>query len=318
MSKYRKQLPQCDGGLFLTDGGLETTLIFHNGLDLPHFAAFDLMRTQKGRETLRRYYLPYIESARQNGFGFILDSPTWRANPEWGAKLGYTRDALAAVNRDSIELMQELRDEFETPAAAMVVSGAIGPRGDGYEPGNIMTPDEAEAYHREQIEVFADTGADMVCAFTLTNVNEAIGITRAAQAVSMPVAISFTLETDGLLPTGQTLSGAIEACDAATANGPAYYMINCAHPTHIENALAVEGDWRERLKGLRANASRRSHAELNEAPDLDAGDPVELGNQYRDLMRRFPSLSIVGGCCGTDSRHVGCISTACRMAKVAA
>ena len=314
MSTYRNHLPQLDGGLFLADGGLETTLIFHNGLDLPHFAAFDLLRTREGREALRQYYLPFIETARQNGFGFILDSPSWRANPDWGAKLGYSREALAAVNRDSISLMHELREEHRLPGFTMVVSGAVGPRGDGYDPGQIMTAGEAEAYHREQIAVLSDAGADMVGAFTLTNVNEAIGITCAAQAEGIPVAISFTLEADGALPTGESLKDAIESVDAATANGPVYYMINCAHPTHIENAFARGGAWIERLKGLRANASKRSHAELNEAPDLDAGDPVELGGQYRDLMHRFPQITVVGGCCGTDSRHVACISASCRRA----
>lgn len=314
MSKYRDCLPQLCERLFLTDGGLETTLIFHDHIDLPHFAAFDLLRTAEGRETLRRYHLPYIEAARRNGLGFVLDGPTWRANPDWGAKLGYSRAALAAVNRDSVALMEELRGEFETPDFPMVVSGTIGPRGDGYDPGRIMSADEAEAYHGEQIGVFANTGADMVAAFTLTNVEEAIGVARAARGARMPVAISFTLETDGTLPTGQGLKEAIETVDAETRRSPAYYMINCAHPTHIESALAERGAWLDRLRGLRANASRRSHAELNEAPDLDDGNPAELGDQYRDLLRRLPQIRVVGGCCGTDIRHVACIGTACSLA----
>lgn len=314
MSKHRTHLPQLDGGLFLTDGGLETTLIYHEGLDLPHFAAFDPLRTRAGRETLRAYYVPYIEAARRNGFGFVLDSPTWRANPDWGTKLGYSRDALAAVNRDAISLMAELRAAYATRSFPMVISGAIGPRGDGYVPGQIMSAKDAQSYHSEQIGVLAETEADMVSAYTLTNVNEAVGITRAAQALDMPVVISFTLETDGLLPTGDALEDAIEAVDAATGNGPQYYMINCAHPTHFEHVLGQGGGWLSRLRGLRANASRRSHAELNEATELDAGDPVELGGQYRALLRRFPHLCVLGGCCGTDHRHVACIGTACKEA----
>lgn len=314
MSRYRKALPQLSGALFMADGGLETTLIFHNGIELPHFAAFDLLRTKSGRETLKQYYLPYIDTAHRNGFGFILDGPTWRANPDWGAKLGYSKTALAEANRDSIALLEELREAHEAPGFPMIVSGALGPRGDGYDPGQIMSPDEAAAYHSEQVSIFAEAGADMVSAYTLTNVNEAIGVTRAAEAARIPVAISFTLETDGLLPTGQSLNEAIETVDAVTGAVPAYYMINCAHPTHIEHALKKRGSWLKRLKGLRANASKRSHAELNDAPDLDAGDPVELGGQYRDIMRRFPHITIVGGCCGTDSRHVDCIGSACRMA----
>jgi S-methylmethionine-dependent homocysteine/selenocysteine methylase len=314
MSKYRQSLPQMQGGVFLTDGGLETTLIFHHGVELPHFAAFGLLREVAGRQTLRKYYLPYIQAARQHGFGFILDSATWRSNPDWGSKLGYSKEALAVVNRDGIDLMLELRAEYETSSFPIVVSGAIGPRGDGYDPGQLMSPEAAEVYHSEQIGVFAATDADMVGAFTLTNANEAIGITRAAQRHGIPAMISFTLETDGRLPTGQSLAEAIEAVDTATGQGPAYYMINCAHPEHFESMLAAGGPWLGRIRGIRANASRRSHAELNEAPDLDAGDPDELGAQYRSLRRHHPQLTVLGGCCGTDHRHVACIGAACKAA----
>ena len=317
MAKYRQRLPQLEGGLFLTDGGLETTLIFHKGIELPHFAAFDLLRTLDGREMLRDYHRPYIAAARANGYGFMLDAPTWRASADWGAKLGYSKEALAAINRDAISLMGELRNAYETTGMRMVVSGAIGPRGDGYVPGELMSARQAQDYHAEQIGVFADTDADMVTAFTLTNAAEAVGIARAAKAAGMPVAISFTLETDGMLPTGEALGAAIAAVDAASGAWPAYYMINCAHPTHFEGTLANGGAWLERLRGVRANASKRSHAELNEAPDLDAGDPAELGRQYGALLRRYPRITIVGGCCGTDDRHIACIGSACRHTAAA-
>jgi S-methylmethionine-dependent homocysteine/selenocysteine methylase len=312
MAKYRHRLPQLEGGLFLTDGGLETTLIFHNGMDLPHFAAFDLLRTVEGCEMLRDYFRLYVEAARAGGYGFILDTPTWRSSADWGRKLGYSKEALAAVNRDAVSLMVELREEYETPAIPMVVNGVIGPRGDGYVPGEVMSAEEAQAYHAEQIGVFADTDADMLTAVTLTNVNEALGVAYAAMAAGMPVALSFTLETDGKLPTGDHLGDAIAGVDAATDGYPAYYMINCAHPTHFEATLAEGGAWLGRLRGIRANASKRSHAELNDAPDLDAGDPDELGAQYRALLQRFPHLRIFGGCCGTDHRHIASIGEACR------
>ncbi len=317
MAKYRQRLPQIEGGLFLTDGGLETTLIFHNGVELPHFAAFDLLRTLEGREMLRDYHGPYIEAARANGYGFILDAPTWRASADWGGRLGYSAEALAAVNRDAISLMVELRDANETAGMPMVVSGTLGPRGDGYVPGELMSAREAQDYHAEQIAVFADTQADMLGAFTLTNVPEATGIARAAKEARMPVAISFTLETDGKLPTGDELGDAIAAVDAASDAWPAYYMINCAHPAHFESTLAAGGTWLARLRGIRANASTRSHAELNEAPDLDAGDPAELGRQYGALLRRYPHITVVGGCCGTDDRHIACIGSACRHSAAA-
>ena len=311
MSKYRRSLPQLGSQLFLTDGGLETTLIFHNGIDLPPFASFDLLHTAAGRAMLHDYFLPYIETARTAGLGFILESPTWRANPEWAAKMGYSREALAAVNRDAIDLMAEVRFNFETPEMPMVISGNIGPRGDGYVAGAEMTPEAAAEYHDDQIKVFADSDADMVAAFTMTNVNEALGVVMAAQRHHMPAAISFTVETDGRLPSGQSLAEAIAAVDRATGNGPAYYMINCAHPTHFEGTLAGAGDWTNRIRGIRANASKRSHAELDCAPDLDAGDPAELGRQYRDLLRAFPQMRVFGGCCGTDHRHVAHICASC-------
>ncbi|WP_225773019.1 homocysteine S-methyltransferase family protein [Inquilinus sp. Marseille-Q2685] len=312
MTQYRSCLPQLQGGLFLTDGGIETTLIFHEGLELPHFAAFDLLKDEAGRTALRHYYARYIEIARRDGTGFVLESPTWRASPDWGRKLGYSDEQLDQANRDAVALMQELRRQFEIRRTPMVVSGCVGPRGDGYDPGQVMSPEEAAGYHGRQIRTFGQAGVDMVTAITMTNANEAIGVTRAAQEAGLPVAVSFTLETDGRLPTGQGLKEAVEEVDAATSGGPAYYMINCAHPTHFEETLSAGGAWTERVRGLRANASRRSHQELNDAPDLDDGDPVELGRQYGDLLRRHPQINVLGGCCGTDHRHVEQIGAACR------
>lgn len=314
MSKYRKQLPQLSGELFLTDGGLETTVVFHEGIELPHFAAFDLLKEPAGREILVRYFERYLAIAKADGHGFILESPTWRASRDWGEKLGYSNAALAEANRDAISMLLDLRRKHETLATPVVVSGCVGPRGDGYDPGLIMSSDEAQEYHRPQIEAMVGAGADMVAAITMTNANEAVGITRAARDAGVPVAISFTVETDGRLPTGQTLQDAIETVDAATANGPAYYMINCAHPLHFDQTLGSNERWTARVRGLRANASRRSHQELNEAPDLDDGDPIELAGQYRDLLKRHPQINVLGGCCGTDHRHVECISLACRVA----
>ncbi len=314
MSQFRDRLPQMQGGLFLTDGGLETSLIFHQGVDLPHFASFHLMRDEDGRARLTNYSRPFIETARDSGYGFILDTPTWRANPDWGKKLGYSSGALAAANRQAVALMDGLRQEYSGNDFSIVLSGAIGPRGDAYVAGDVMSVDEAAAYHSAQIETFATTTADMVTAFTMNNVPEAAGITRAAQRAGIPVGISFTLETDGRLPAGQTLRDAIDAVDDATGGGPVYYMINCAHPEHFTPALEEGAPWMERLRGIRANASRRSHDELDQSPDLDDGNPRELGEQYRSLRIRFPQITILGGCCGTDHRHVASIGGACKTA----
>ncbi len=314
MSKYRDALPQMQGGFFLTDGGLETTLVFHDGIDLPHFAAFDLLRAEDGRQRLREYYDLYARMAVEAGHGFVLETPTWRASRDWGDLLGYSRDQLAAANRDSIALMTEVREAFETVATPMVISGCIGPRGDGYDPGQAMTAAEAETYHAEQIAAFAGTEADMVTAITMTNVPESIGLTRAAQRAGMPVAISFTVETDGRLPTGDTLKEAIEAVDDATGSGPAYYMINCAHPDHFSDALEKGEAWVMRLQGLRGNASRMSHEELDNAEELDAGNPHEFGALKRGLVDRFGHINVVGGCCGTDHRHIDAIASEQRQA----
>lgn len=309
MSKYRNRLPQLNGGLFLSDAGIETTLIFEDGFELPYFAAFHLLQDQAGTEGLRGYFRRHAKIARDARTGFILESPTWRASPDWGQKLGYTPEALDAANRVALRLMHELREEFETPSSPMVISGCVGPRGDGYDAGRIMSPEEAEAYHARQIRLYAEEGADMATAITMTNVNEAIGVARAAKAAGLPVAISFTVETDGTLPAGDRLGDAIAAVDAATGRYPAYYMINCAHPDHFADVLKDE--WAKRIGGIRANASRCSHAELDEAEELDSGNPQELGQQYRDLRARFPQINVLGGCCGTDHRHIEAISSAC-------
>jgi S-methylmethionine-dependent homocysteine/selenocysteine methylase len=310
MSKYRKRLPQLGDDLYLTDGGLETTLIFHDGLSLPCFAAFDLLRDEAGTGVLRRYFERYARIAREQERGLVLETPTWRANPDWGARLGYDAAALADANRRAVGLLLEIRAGFERGRTPVVISGNLGPRGDGYVPGARMSPAEARAYHGPQVEVFAATDADMVAAFTMNYPEEAIGIALAARDAGMPVAISFTTETDGRLPSGIALADAITWTDEETAGHPAYYMINCVHPTHLAGALAEPGGWHERVRGLRANASRRSHAELDASPDLDPGNPDELAGEYRELRSAFRRLAVVGGCCGTDHRHVEAIGRA--------
>ncbi|MEN8262154.1 MAG: homocysteine S-methyltransferase family protein [Nitrospirota bacterium] len=313
MSKYRKNLPQQNGDVFLTDGGLETTLIFHNGVELPDFAAFDLLKNNAGRKHLYKYFSDYASIARENNVGIVLESPTWRANPEWGKKLGYSGRDLARMNRRAIDLLQDIRKEYETEKARIVISGCIGPRGDGYKPDDKMNEQEAERYHAVQIKTFSDTNADLVSAFTISYAEEAIGLARAARSAGIPVVISFTVETDGKLPSGQTLKEAIEQVDAATDNAPVYYMINCAHPAHFEDALSSGESWVKRIHGIRANASTKSHAELDEAEHLDDGNPAELGRQFRELKVKHDHLNVLGGCCGTDHRHIEEISKSCAV-----
>lgn len=318
MARYRDGLPQLGDRIFLTDGGIETTLIFHDGLDLPEFAAFPLLETDEGRAALRRYFGRYADIARRMRTGLILESATWRANPGWGEVLGYAPEALDASNRDAIALLAEIREELDDTGLPVVLSGCVGPRGDGYVAGETMSVAEAEAYHGVQIRSFAASPADMVAAITMTYVEEAAGLARAARAAGMPTAISFTVETDGRLPTGQALGEAIEWVDLETDAYPAYYMINCAHPSHFEDALAAGEPWTRRIGGLRANASRMSHEELDAAEELDSGHPEELGQDYAALMRVLPNLRVLGGCCGTDERHVARIAEACLAEELAA
>ena len=309
-ARYRDALPQLAGVPFLTDGGIETTLIFHDGLDLPHFAAYDLFTRDGGDEALRRYFEPYAAIARDRGVGLVLETPTWRANPDWAERLGHSLTELDALNRRGVGLLEELRAGYETDATPIVISGCIGPRGDGYVVGEAMTAEEAEAYHAEQIGTFAGTAADLVTAITMTYVDEAVGVVRAARAAGLPVVISFTVETDGRLPSGQSLRAAIEEVDERTGGAAAYFMVNCAHPSHFVDVLEPGAGWAGRIRGLRANASRLSHAELDEAEELDTGDPDELAADYVALRAKLPQLCVLGGCCGTDHRHIEAISTA--------
>lgn len=310
MAKYRDKLPQLENRLFLTDGGIITTLIYKRKIDLPYLATFLLLDDPKGRQELRLFAREYIEIARRYGHGIILDTPTWRANPDWGTKLNYDRDKLRAVNEQSVEFLLALRDEYETEQSPIVINGTIGPRGDGYQV-EYMTAAEAEDYHREQIECFAQSEADLVSAYTLTSADEAVGIARSAALSGIPCAISFTVETDGRLASGLSLSEAIERVDAATNGAPAYYMVNCAHPTHFELGFAEGAQWMKRLRGVRANPSSKSHAELDQLTELEAGDPIDFGSRYGVLRRSMPSLNIVGGCCGTDGTHLTAICEAC-------
>lgn len=238
--------------------------------------------------------------------GFILESPTWRANPDWIAKTGYAKTAIDEVNKKAIQLLVDLKKEYETDISNVLLSGCIGPRGDGYVPANAMTAEDAQDYHSAQIEVFSQTPVNMVSAITMNYVEEAIGIARAAAAVDLPVVISFTVETNGKLPTGMSLKEAIETVDKNVTQPPLYYMINCAHPTHFfKELLAGENEaWTMRIQGMRTNASCKSHAELDESTELDRGDITELGEAHRKLKTSFNHLNVFGGCCGTDEEHV--------------
>jgi homocysteine S-methyltransferase len=295
----------------LTDAGLETVLVFEEGLELPEFAAFPLVDSDEGRTALRRYYKPFLRLARDRGVPLVLSAPTWRANPDWGRLLGYEGDDLAAVNQRAIAFVESVRDDVLEPSDrdSVVIEASLGPRSDAYRPTLLMDERDAERYHAIQLRALAEAGCAQVSALTLTYPEEAIGIARAATALNLSIVVGFTVETDGRLASGASIEDAIVAIDDATDGAPKSFMINCAHPTHFADALP-EGDSRGRIRGLRANASTRSHEELDESPELDSGDPADLAERYVALRRDLPELEVLGGCCGTDIRHVTAICDA--------
>lgn len=311
MSIYRHQLPQLNGGLFLTDAGLETDLIFNHGIEIHEFAAHTLLPSVPGRSALKDYFRGFLELAKLNRSGFILDCPTWKAHRHWADDLGSTVEELRYANEAAVSFAAGLRDEFPANAQPIVVNAVIGPRGDAYAPEGPLSAREAEDYHAEQIGWLARTPVDMVTAMTFTQSSEAIGIVNAARKASLPIVVSFTVETDGCLPTGESLASAIRVVDSTTDSAPAYYMINCAHPDHFAGVL-TDAPWLRRIRGFRCNASRQSHAELDACETLDAGNPGELGDQYRALLDAMPWANVFGGCCGSDLRHVVAIVDAIR------
>ena len=296
----------ADDRLRLTDAGIETVLIFEHGVDLPAFAAFPLLDTGEGRRLLADYMRPFLQLAGEHDAGFVLETPTWRANADWGATLGYGTADLARISEDAVRRARELADQVGAPD--VLVSGCVGPRGDGYVIDRAMSVDEAADYHTVQIEDLASAGADLVTSFTLAQSAEAAGFVTAAAGAGIPAVVGLTVETDGRLPSGETLPEAVSAIDSATSAYASWFMINCAHPDHVEQALVHEGAWRHRIGAVRANASRQSHAELDEAETLDDGDPWELAQGYGELRDALPALGVVGGCCGTDLRHVRAIA----------
>lgn len=311
MPRYRDQLPQLSDDRFLTPGGLETTLVYVDKVDLPCFASFVLLNEDSGRARLRDFVQPYFSIAEQARAGLILGTVTWRANPEWGQRVGYSLDELAEANLRSVDLCAEIREQASHPAVRMPISGCVGPRGDGYRVGaRQMSVEEAADYHRWQIEVFGDSEADFVTGATMSYAAEAAGIALAAKAAGIPAVISFTIETDGRIPDGSTLGEAISQVEDATDAAPAYYMVNCAYPDHLREAAEPEGAWVERLRGFRANASKRSHAELDGSQQLEQGNPAEFGTDCLRLLDSFPTINVFGGCCGTDHRHVEAIGQA--------
>jgi S-methylmethionine-dependent homocysteine/selenocysteine methylase len=291
--------PLLAEGPFVTDGGLETDMLFHHGFNLPEFAAFPLLEDRAGRAALDAYYDQYAAIARAAGQGLLLETPTWRANPDWAERIGYDRMALDRANREAVDLVRRAQERAGVDRSLVV--GVHGPRGDGYMVGATADPDEAAEYHVVQARSFAAEGVDLVHAMTMTTPEEGIGMVRAARSVGLPVALSFTVESDGRLPDGTPLGAAVKRVDADAT--PDWFGINCAHPTHIAPAFDG-GAWQQRIGGIRPNASTLTHDELDAMEELDEGDLELLTRSVERLRPHLPNLAVMGGCCGTDARHV--------------
>lgn len=293
---------------YLADGGLETFMIFHKGHDLPCFSAAALLDSVAGRQDLLAYYERYIGIARASQRGFVMDAPTWRSGVAWAKPLGQSIDAVLDTNARAVAFVSAVRDQHEGNALPILINGLVGPAADAYAPDTLITEQDAFDIHFPQIEALGKAAVDMISAMTLTHADEASGIMRATKEIDVPGVIAFTVETDGRLPSGQPLGDAIAQVDVATGSAPLYYMINCAHPDHFRSTLAGTEKWISRIGGIRCNASRMSHAELEDAEELDDGDPAELSALSLELVRLLPNIRVVGGCCGTDHRHVGCMA----------
>jgi S-methylmethionine-dependent homocysteine/selenocysteine methylase len=288
-------------------GGFETWLQYVDGFTLRHFCGFELLNDARGLSCLKDYHRKVVEAAIANGFGVINEGLHYRASRDWGELTGFSREALEEINIRGIEFYKAFAREYASPETPMIVGGVIGPRGDAYNVGRTPGAAEAEDYHSEQILTFRKAGADLVTALTFSSVEEAIGLARAAKSAGLPVVISFIVARGGRLKGGETIEDAISRVDAASGDTPAYYMINCTHPTEFEPGL-TEGRWNGRLGGFMPNAVAMETLDLCKLGHLEDGDPEELGGQMATLARRFPQVNVWGGCCGTDSRHIGRIT----------
>jgi len=299
-----KYPPRLDGKFYLTEGGAETEILYKWGFELPEFAMFPLLDNSEADAVIRGMYRRYFDVAEAHDTGLLILGHDYRASPDWGAKLGYTPEALVEMQHRTIQFLTDMRTEYEGRVTDVYVGGCIGPRGDAYGTGGDITESEAEDYHSVQLTTLKETDADMAVAVTLNNIPEAVGIVRAAAAIGFPVGISLTLTTQGRLRSGPSLREAVESIEEATGGTAAWFGTNCAHPLEFEPAIADSGAWTERLRYIRPNAVKMEQVALCKLGHLEDGDPVELGEQMGDVARRFPRADILGGCCGTDERHL--------------
>ena len=305
----RRFPPQTKGTVYLTEGGQETEIMYKFGHDLPEFAMFPLLDRPAALAALRAMYKRYLEVAAAARLSVIIGGLDYRASPDWGAKLGYTPEALADAQVRCVDFLREVAEPFRERIPTVLIAGIIGPRGDAYSLNRTVTADEAENYHLQQLSTLARAGVDLVTALTFNSVPEAVGVARAAARAGLPLGISFTLDNStSRLMSGPSLRKAVEATDRECGMAkPDFYGVNCSHPLEFLPALEP-GGWVERIRMLRPNASSMDKIELCKIGHLEEGDPQELGTLMGELARRYPHIDIWGGCCGTWEKHLAQIA----------
>lgn len=292
-----------EGRFYLSEGGTETEFMYKHGFELPHFAIFPLLDNPDAVSKLREMFRSYLDVAAKHEVCALMGGLDYRASPDWGELLGYSPAGLADANMQSIEFLREIAGEYSSQIPETLIQGLIGPRGDAYERNETITENEAEDYHAVQLETLKEADVDLALAITFNNIPESVGVARAAAKIGIPLGISLSLDSSSKLNSGQSLSEAITMIDKATDQSPEFYSINCSHPLEFEPAIEP-GDWVNRIRGVRPNASKMDKMALCQLGHLEEGDPVELGVLCGDLARRYPHMDIWGGCCGTWDKHL--------------
>ncbi|PTU32273.1 homocysteine S-methyltransferase family protein [Stenotrophobium rhamnosiphilum] len=305
---------QKAGVLYMTEGGQETEIMFKFGHDLPQFAMYSLLDKPQALAELKAMYCRYLDASAKHGFVALMGGLDYRASPDWGSLLGYSREALAETQHRCIDFLRDVAKPYVDQLPGISYVGIVGPRGDAYSLNQTITAESAEDYHSVQLETLSKAGVDLVSAMTFNNIPEAVGLSRAAARVGLPLALSFTLDSTCCLKSGPSLKEAIEAVDTQAGDAkPTFYGINCSHPFEFEPAIEP-GAWFQRVRSLRPNAAKMDKISLCQLGHLEEGDPKELGELMGDIAKRYPHIDIWGGCCGTWETHLDEIARNVRMA----
>lgn len=275
-----------------------------------HVVNSALIYQESGRAALETIYRQYLAIGQRYQLPLLLSTPTWRAGRERIAAAGLAgRD----LNGDNTRFLAKLRDGSGDYARQVAICGLMSCRGDAYKPDEAMSADAAADFHAWQADALAAAGVDFLLAATLPALSEALGLARAQAATGLPYVISFVARREGTLLDGTPLSVAISTIDAAVTPRPLAYLVNCTHASIFRSALLNERNSsplvKQRVIGLLANTAALSPEELNERTDLVEEAPAVFGRSVAALRSEL-GMKILGGCCGTDQRHIECLARA--------